>query len=244
MTGMAEASVEILADGEALAERAADWLVKSLRASEGTVAVALSGGNTPRRLYELLAAPPRRTQLPWERLHCFWGDERFVPPDHPDSNYRMAREAMLDHVPVPAAQIHPVPTQGMSPAAAAVAYERDLQRYYGSTRLAPERPLFCVTLLGLGEDGHTASLFPESPVLRERDSWVAAVVGEKPEDRITLTLPALESSRAVAFLVSGASKRATLERIMSGGSDLPAGRLRPQGELRFFVDRAAAPARR
>jgi 6-phosphogluconolactonase len=234
------ARLEILADPEALARRVADWLLAVALAKKDRFAVALSGGSTPRRLYELLAAPPWRAVFPWDRTHWFWGDERFVPPDDALSNYRMAREAMLSHAPVPAANIHPVPTEGIAPAAAAAAYEAELKSFHGAASLDPARPLFDVTLLGLGPDGHTASLFPGTAVLAERERWVAAVVGAKSEARITLTYPALDSSRDAAFLVAGSEKREMLERLRRGDESLPAARLRPVGRLWLFADVAAA----
>jgi 6-phosphogluconolactonase len=244
MTAVSTAAVEVLADSETLARRAAGWLLAAAQAKRDTFAVALSGGSTPRRLYELLAAPPCRETFPWARTHWFWGDERFVPHDDEESNYRMVREALLSRAPIPAANIHAVPTQCTTPNDAAAAYERALQSFYGATTLAPERPLFDIVLLGLGPEGHTASLFPGTAILEERRRWVGAVVGAKPEPRITLTYPALESSREVAFLVAGEEKRAVLDRLFAGDAALPAARLQPQGALRFFLDRAAAPGRR
>jgi 6-phosphogluconolactonase len=236
-----EGRLDIAGDAAALAHSAADWLVATARAKEGSFAVALSGGSTPRPVYELLAAPPRRDLFPWSRTHWFWGDERFVPHDDPESNYRMVREAMLARVSVPETNIHAVPTEGIAPEAAAAAYERELKSFYGAAALQPERPLFDVVLLGLGSDGHMASLFPGSAMLEERKRWVGAVIGVKPEPRITLTFPVLESSRHTAFLVAGAGKRAILERFLHRDAALPAARLRPGGTLRCFVDRAAAP---
>jgi 6-phosphogluconolactonase len=202
--------------------------------------VCLSGGSTPKRLYELLAAPKYRDTFPWKRMHWFWGDERFLPKDDPLSNYRMVRLAMLEATPIPAENIHPIPTEGLTPEEAAAAYERELKAFYGADRLDRRRPLFDVMLLGLGEDGHTASLFPGIPVLEERTRWVAAVVGAKPEARITLTYPALESSRDLAFLVAGPGKREILAQVRGGTTDLPAARVRPVGRLHWLLDRAAA----
>lgn len=240
MTGPPDAALEVLADREALAQRGADWLAGLAAATDGVVAVALSGGSTPRRLYELLAEPLWRGAFPWERTHWFWGDERFVPWDDARSNYRMVREALLSRAPVPPANIHPIPTAGMTPEAAASAYQATLQSFYGAARLDPARPLFDVTLLGLGPDGHTASLFPGTSVLAERQRWVAAVADAAPEPRITLTYPALESSRYVAFLVAGEDKRAVFERLRRGDQALPAACLRPCGALFYFADAAAA----
>ena len=230
---------EILADPEALARRAADWLLAAATAAEGRFAIALSGGSTPRRLYELLAREPYRSAFPWRRAHTFWGDERFVPKSDARSNYRMADEALLSHVPIPAGNIHPVPTEGTTPADAALAYERTLKSYYGTDKLEIDRPLLDVTLLGLGEDGHTASLFPGSQALSERRRWVVTVTEGVAEPRISLTYPALESSRHVLFLVAGEEKRAILERVRRGDRDLPAARLRPSGSLLWLVDAAA-----
>ena len=234
--------LEILADAEALARCVADWLVAAAVGSEGRFAVALSGGSTPRRLYELLAGPPYGDAFPWGRTHWFWGDERFVPHDSPASNYRMAREAMLARAPVPVGTIHPIPTEGLTPQGAALAYERELQRFYGASTLKPDRPLFDVTFLGLGPEGHIASLFPGTAILSERSRWVGAVIGAKAEPRITLTYPAIESSRAIAFLVSGPAKRHVLKRLLDGDPALPATHVRPmEGTLHIFADRAAAP---
>jgi 6-phosphogluconolactonase len=232
---------EVLPDAEALAQAAADRLVDTaIRRPGDAFAVALSGGSTPRRLYELLAAAPRRERFPWARVHWFWGDERFVPPDHPKSNFRMVREAMLARAPVPEGNVHPVPTVGLTPDEAARAYQGELAAFHGSTELDGARPLFDVTLLGLGPDGHTASLFPGTAALEERRDWVVAVAGAQPEPRITLTYPALESSRHVTFLVAGEEKRAIFERFRRGDAALPAERIRPVGTLHVFVDAAAA----
>ena len=234
-----EASARVFADGQALAEGAADWLVGVLAAVPERAAVALSGGSTPRRLYELLAEPARRDRIPWDRVHWFWGDERFVPPDDPASNFGMARNAFLSRVPAPEANIHPIPTTGLSPDESAARYARTLQAFYGSDELDPDRPLFDVNFLGLGEDGHTASLIPGSETLGERTRWVVPVCGLRPETRITLTYPALDSARHVVFLVEGARKRDAFGRVRAG-DDLPAARIRPVGQLHWFVDRAAA----
>jgi 6-phosphogluconolactonase len=169
----------------------------------------------------------------------YWGDERFVPYDHPESNYGMTRKVMLDEVPVLPWSVHPVPADG-SPEEAAARYERTLQAAYGAAALDPARPMFDITLLGLGTDGHTASLLPDEPVLEERKRWVAAVSHGRPEVRITMTYPVIESSRRIAFLVAGKEKAAIFKTIQAGGSTVPAARVRPVGELLWFVDRAAA----
>ena len=234
------ASVEVAKDPEALAHRGARWITDLAAASRDRFAICLSGGSTPRRLYQLLAESPYRDAMPWDRIHWFWGDERFVPWDHPDSNYGMVHAALLGRAPVPPGNIHGIPTTG-TPADAAAAYERVLKSYYGSESLDPTRRLFDIQILGLGPDGHTASLIPGTSVLEERHRWVAEVIGGRPEPRITLTYPALESSRQTAFLVAGADKRATLSRALAGDQALPAARLRPVGELIWFVDEATRP---
>jgi 6-phosphogluconolactonase len=235
-----QTQLEILADPEALARRVADWLLHISTARANIFTLALSGGGTPRRLYELLSGPPYHDVFPWHRTHLFWGDERFVPRNDESSNYHMVREAMLLRAPIPAANIHPVQTEGLSADAAASTYERELKSFYGAERLDGARPLFDVNLLGLGPDGHTASLFPGTAVLEERERWVAAVVGPKPT-RITLTYPVLESSRHVAFLVAGKEKREIFSRFQRGEHALPATRLRPIGTVHLFADAAAAP---
>jgi 6-phosphogluconolactonase len=232
----------IFENAEALAHDVAEWLCTLAQASDRAFAVCLSGGSTPQRLYERLAAADIALRFPWSRTHWFWGDERFVPHDDRDSNYRMARDAFLSRVPVPDGNIHAVPTEGLSPDQAAAAYETTLKRFYGADALAPDRPLFDVTLLGIGDNGHTASLFPGQPALQETKRWVVAVVGAKSEARITLTYPTLDSSREVAFLVTGKAKQGVVARAQAGDRTIPAAMVRPIGRLHWFTDRAAAPA--
>jgi 6-phosphogluconolactonase len=229
----------VFPDAEALARGAVLWLKERIAPLQGRSAIALSGGSTPRRLFQLMGSE-FKDQFPWLRMHFFWGDERFVPRDSPDSNFRMADEALLSKVPVPLGNIHPVPTEGLDIDDAARAYERELQRFYGAPALDRDKFLFDVQFLGLGEDGHTASLIPGEPVLNERARWAAAVAHGRPETRITLTYPAIESSRHIAFLVSGAAKHDVLRTVRTQSADVPAARLRPQGDLTFLVDRAAA----
>ena len=152
----------------------------------------------------------------------------------------MARDAMLAHVPVPPANIHPVPTVGLSAPDAARRYQAELQAFYGADTLQPGRPLFDVVLLGLGTNGHTASLFPGTPALQERTAWAAAVTPDGEPTRITLTYPALESCRECVFLVAGADKRDVLARVRAGDPALPASHVRPTGDLHWFTDRAAS----
>jgi 6-phosphogluconolactonase len=238
----AGANLVILDDPNDVAHHAAAWLVEQLVSiDDATVSVCLSGGQTPQLLYATLARPPHRDAMPWSRIHWFWADERFVSPSDARSNYGMVKRLLFDKLAIPHANIHPVPTVGDTPAAAANAYEQELMRYYGSREPDPDRPIFDVTLLGVGDDGHTASLFPGSPLLNERSRWVVAVPakGER-EARITLTYPALESSRHVAFIITGAAKRDIVQAIWKGDGNLPAARLQPQGSVDWFLDRAAA----
>lgn len=232
--------MKIFTSAQALSAGVAGWLLALAQAKAGPFAICLSGGTTPRALYEQLAGAPLRELFPWERTHLFWGDERFVPHDDAASNYRMVQEALLGNVPLPRAQIHPIPTTGATPDEAAAAYEQTLRTFYGQAALDPARPLFDVTFLGLGADGHTASLFPGTKVLEERARWVAPVIGAKPEPRLTLTYPALESSRHVAFLVQGRDKREMLQKLRGGDLALPAARLTPVGQRYIFADAAAA----
>jgi len=229
----------IFETADAVAEHVAEWLCALTCAHDGKFAICLSGGSTPRRLYQRLAAPTFASRLPWNRIHWFWGDERFVPHDNPVSNYRMAYDSLFSRVPISKDHLHPIPTEGLSPQQAAANYQALLQRCYGRKRLNQNRPIFDVTLLGVGEDGHTASLFPGSLALKENRQWVLAVIGEAPETRITLTYPVLDSSRNLVVLATGTNKRGILERIRAGDTSLPAARIRPIGNLCWFVDRTA-----
>jgi 6-phosphogluconolactonase len=241
MTDAASDENRTFENAETLAHNVAEWLCALAHASHRVFAVCLSGGSTPRRLYELLADPAFASRFPWSRTHWFWGDERFVPHDDRDSNYRMARDAFLSRVPVPDDNVHAVPTEGLSPDQAAAAYETTLKRFYGAEIIVPNRPLFDVTLLGIGENGHTASLFPGQPALQETRRWAVAVIGAKSEPRITLTYPVLDSSHDAAFLATGKEKREVVARALAGDRRIPAAMVRPVGRLHWFMDRAAAP---
>ena len=242
MLKFANGELTVLDDARGVTQHTAVWLVDAIaQAGERAIAICLSGGTTPRALYTLLAQPQYAKKLPWPRIHWFWGDERFVPPSDDRNNASMARHLLLNGAPIPCENVHPIPTQTATPSAAADEYERELKDFYGAAQFASDRPLFDVTFLGIGDDGHTASLFPGSPLLGERSRWVAAVPQHQPEPRITLTYPALASSRNVVFLVAGAAKRGILARIAEPGCDLPAARVKAAGELHWFVDRAAAP---
>lgn len=230
---------EVLADPPALAHRAAEWMTATALGAGTPCRISLSGGSTPKALYTLLASDEFKNRFPWGKVSWYWGDERFVPHGHPDSNFRMAGEAMLSKVPVPHENIHPIPTDG-SPEDAALRYEQTLQEAYGSRIIDRNRPLFDIMLLGLGPDGHTASLLPNDTALEEQNRWVLAIAHGRPEVRITMTLPVIESSRHVVFLVEGKAKAAMLAQIRAGGSVVPAARVNPVGELIWLVDRAAA----
>ena len=212
-------------------------------ASAGRFSVALSGGSTPRALYRLLAEPPFRGAIDWARVHIFWGDERFVPPNHPDSNYRAALEALVSRVPIPTENVHRIPTKVTDPKTAAAQYEETLRRFFAPPE--GEVPRFDLVLLGLGPDGHTASLFPGSPALDEDSRLVVATyVSKLAAWRLTLTPPVLRGARHVIFLVSGPDKAAVLRDVLEGPHDphrLPAQLVRPQdGDLTWLVDDAAA----
>jgi 6-phosphogluconolactonase len=234
-----EAIVDVQADTPAVAERVAGWLVERLNVNADKLSLCLSGGKTPKLLYESLAKPEHARNIPWSKVHIFWGDERFVPKTDPLSNFKMVKTALLDHVSIPEGNIHAVPIELGNSDLSAAAYEKDLQTFYGGKTLVAKKFLFDVTLLGIGGDGHTASLFPGTDILKEKTAWVKAVKGVKPEDRITLTLPVLESSKAVAFLVTGGDKSAIMKEILGGKSTLPAGQVRPEGHLYWFLDQAA-----
>jgi 6-phosphogluconolactonase len=211
---------KVLSDQVALARRVAEWMTLAALAAKAPFRVSLSGGLTPKTLYRLLASDEFSSRFPWPRVFWYWGDERFVPYDHLDSNYRMVRELMLTKVAMPSENGYAIPIDA-SPEDAARRYERILQEAYGGTTLDTARPLFDVTLLGLGADGHTASL----PVLEERQRWMAAVSHGRPGIRITMTYPVIDSSRRAAFLVTGREKAATLPAIRAGSSEAPASRV-------------------
>ena len=236
-------TVVVAGDPEALSQQAASQMARTIGeavAARGRCALALAGGNTPRRAYELLAAPPLRDAIAWEALHLFWGDERCVPPDHPDSNYRMAHEALISRVPIPARNVHRVRTEEGSAVAMAAYYERELRGFF---RLEVEDvPRFDLILLGMGPDGHTASLFPGSPALDEtRRLVVPNSIDYMPHERVTFTFPVLDAARQVAFLVAGRDKAEKLAAALSADPSVPAWRVHPSdGEVRWYVDRAAA----
>jgi 6-phosphogluconolactonase len=232
--------VIILPDPAAVASEAARRLVEIARAAVAArrrCTLALAGGGTPAPLYRLLAARPWRDEVSWSQVHLFWGDERCVPPEHPDSNYGAAQRDLLAHVPVPPAQIHRMAGEG-EPAAGAAAYAATLADCFGETP-----PRFDLILLGLGQDGHIASLFPGAPALELTEQTVAATVSPAGQARLTLTFTTLNAARCIVILVAGAAKSEIVGRVLGdvGEPRLPAQRLAPaDGELIWLLDRPAA----
>ncbi len=231
-------TVEVLPDQQALVARALELILSKLKTAieqRGRFTITLSGGSTPKPLYEAIASQ----KLPWDKIHVFWGDERYVPPDHPDSNELMTRRAWLDRVDIPASNIHAVPTLETEPGLAAAKYEQHLQEFFNSS--PGEFPSLDVILLGMGDDAHTASLFPHTEALKVCDRLIT--VGNKDENpRITFTYPFINSARNVIFLVAGANKRPALAQVFAPVADdftYPSRLIRPQGELWWLLDAAA-----
>jgi len=236
----------VFSDADALSRGALDALLGIMDDSirqRGRFAIALSGGHTPEKLYRLWAdSEKKKARAPWDKVHLFWSDERYVPKDDPLSNYRMTREALIAHIAIPAANVHPAPgpDAARTPEAAAEAYEADLRKFFGSAL-----PAFDLQLLGLGPEGHTASLFPGSPALEEKKRWVMAVEAPaKPPRRLTFTPAVLNQGRNTFFLVAGADKGEIVAALKaepdSGESRYPAARIRPPGGVLWFFDKAAA----
>jgi 6-phosphogluconolactonase len=233
--------ITVCADSEAMSRAAAELFAQeSLKAvqARGRFVVLLSGGGTPRRTYQLLASSPLREQVPWHAVHVFWGDERSVPSDDPRSNARMARQELLDHVSVPVDQIHPIPYRS-SPNESAVGYEKLLHIFFSG---GP--PRFDLVFLGLGDNGHTASLFPWTAVVDELKKWVSEVYVEEDDlYRVTLTAPVINQAELIIFLVSGSGKAAILRDVLERSPDphsVPARLIKPDGRLLWLVDRSAA----
>lgn len=240
--------VRVYQDDLTLAQAAVEWIVQCSAEAimrQGSFTLALSGGSTPRRTFEILASETNSGRVDWQKTYIFWGDERNVPPDHPESNYRMARLALLDHVPIPAENIFRMQGE-ITPQNAADVYEGILRAHFANVRSGqPPTATFDLVLLGLGSDGHTASLFPDTNALAETDRWVTAnFVPQLETWRLTLTFPCINAARNVTFLVSGESKAERLRQVIhpSGKpADLPAALVRPQrGKLVWLVDEAAA----
>ena len=243
-------SLEVLPDDHSLSRALAERFVQSAMkaiAGEGRFSVALAGGSTPRAAYALLASAPYAGRLDWSCIHLFWGDERCVPPEHPHSNYRMASQVLLEQVPIPPGNVHRMRGEA-PPTQAAAEYQEILRRFFDPQSTNGDLPLFDLLLLGMGEDGHVASLFPGSPALQVTDRWVVAVEHHQPPPplviRLSLTLPAINAAREVVFAVAGESKAARLKQVLSPGSSevaLPAQLVRPRsGRLLWLVEQAAA----
>jgi 6-phosphogluconolactonase len=231
-----------VADPAALAKAAAERVLARMAENSDRIAVCLTGGSSPKALYQLLAGEPYRGKIPWDRVHWFIGDERFVAPADPLNNMAMARQIFLDRY-APAANIHPIPTGTGTPDESADQYARELKSFHGADQLDPARPLFDLVLMGMGPDGHTASIFPGYPALEERERWVVGVPKANVEPfvpRVTLTLPTLSSCREMLFQVAGSGKRQILTRVFEG-ENLPARRACAIGDTIWLVDRAALP---
>jgi len=240
-----ENEIVVCSDAEELNRRTAEQFVRLAResvAATGRFTVALSGGSTPKPIYSLLAGRTFQPLVPWSRVYFFWGDERCVPPDHPESNYGMARVTMLDKLPVPTENVYPVPTEEGNAQRVAAEYERILSTFFDLNE--GQQPRFDLILLGMGEDGHTASLFPGTAALQERGTVTANDIQKLGTHRITLTIPAINQAAHIVFLVSGPSKTRVLKEVLEGQyqpTRLPSQSIQPvEGTLLFLVDRAAA----
>lgn len=239
------AEIRVLTTPQELFAGAGEEVIRAANqsvAARKRFSIALSGGSTPKGLFNLLATNAKTT-LPWERTFFFWGDERHVPPTSSDSNYRMADEAMLSKVPVPPENVFRIPAENPDAVAAAEAYDQTLRKFFSTS--AGEFPRFDLILLGLGPDGHTASLFPNTAALQEKSKLVVANWVEKfKTHRITFTLPVLNAAHCVAFLVSGTDKADAVRAIFEGdapGEQFPAKLVHPEdGQLIWLMDRAAA----
>jgi 6-phosphogluconolactonase len=233
--------VEVLPSVSDLVARSLDLILSKLSTAieeRGQFTIALAGGSTPKPLYEAIASQ----KLPWDQIHVFWGDERYVPPDHPDSNELMARRGWLDHVDIPATNIHAIPTLEGDPALSAAKYEQHLREFFNSG--PKEFPALDVILLGMGDDAHTASLFPHTAALKVDDRLIT--VGNKDGNpRITFTYPFINAARSVIFLVAGANKQPALAQVFAPVADdftYPSRLIKPQGELWWLLDAAAGMA--
>lgn len=231
-------TVEILPDKAALIQRTLELMLEKAQMAiteRGVFSIALSGGSTPKPLYEAIA----QQNLPWEKIQVFWGDERYVRPDHPDSNEKMARTAWLNHVPIPAENIHPMPTAAADPSRDAVQYEQEIHQFFQTQ--PGTLPTLDLILLGMGDDGHTASLFPHTEALQVQDRLIT--VGEKDgQPRLTFTAPLINQARCVVFVVAGASKQPALAQVFAvtgDASTYPSRLIQPEGELWWLLDQPA-----
>jgi 6-phosphogluconolactonase len=241
---MAGNGFQVFDDLDALSRAAAEFFITRMRQSiarHGMFSVALAGGSTPQKLYELLAQAPMANRIDWQRVWVFFGDERAVPPDHPDSNFRMAHEALLEHVDIPKAQVFRMCGEWEDASAAARDYADNLEELPLSLGGVPELDL---VILGLGDDGHTASLFPDTDILSNMQDWVAAVYVDKFNSwRISLTLPMLNNARELLFLVAGETKAEIIRRVHNGPTGerrYPVQMIDPRGTVHWFIDRKAA----
>lgn len=230
-------------DADALAEAAAERVMARIDANRGRIAICLTGGSSPKQLYALLGEDPYVGRIPWDRVHWFIGDDRFVKAGDPLHNMTMARTIFLDRC-APAQNVHPIPTDAHSPYEAAREYEEQLKLFYGANVFDPPQPLFDLVLLGVGPDGHVASLFPGYPAVEVTDEWVVGVSEAHVAPfvpRVSLTLPALGSCHEMLFMLAGADKRPILAKVLTG-EDLPANRARStEGETVWLCDKAALP---
>ncbi len=238
-------NIKVFSNKLQLSEKAAERWVRLYRRAiteRGVFHVALAGGNTPRQLYRVLSGPDFSQHVDWQHVHLYFGDERFVPPENEESNFRMVKETLLDSVSIPSSNIHRIETERGDPHEVAARYEAVLTENLPKSEEGV--PQFDLILLGIGPDGHTASLFPGTDVLHQRERFVAAVyVKQKSGWRITLTFPVLEAARHLMFMVAGKDKREVMERILSsrGGEEVvPVQMLEPRGEVEFFLDAEAA----
>lgn len=236
----------VCADASEVSRKGAELLIdlaKEAAAANRRLSVALSGGSTPKTMFEMLSAAPLAGQVPWGIIDLFWGDERCVPPDHKDSNYRMTKEALLDRAPIPASNIRRIPAEKTPPASAAAEYQALLTDYF---HLKPgELPRFDLVYLGMGDDGHTASLFPGTKALAETERFVVQNYVDKFQSyRVTLTADAINNGKRVVFLLAGEGKAGRLKEVLEGPRDpdrLPSQRIHPvDGKLTFVLDRGAA----
>ncbi len=236
--------IAIYPDVDTLSQQAAQYVVRTASesiAARGRFTIALSGGTTPRKLYTLLGSEPYSSQIDWQQVHIFWGDERCVPPDNPDSNYYMAQEVLLSKIPIPALQVHRMPADQPGRDAASQSYTAEMQRAFGTQGI----PVFDLIQLGMGPEGHTASLFPHQASLRETQRLVMPVsVPKPPPDRLTFTPPLLNAARNILFLVAGSDKAEALQAVLDGEyqpEEYPAQIVRPpDGEVVWMLDKAAA----
>ena len=237
--------VNVKSNYEELCRAVTEQILKFVQSfsEQKRISFVLSGGSTPKGVYRLMASSEFRDQFPWEKIHLFWGDERWVPAHHPKSNYAMAAEALISHIDIPYENIHPIKTEEHDVKTAAERYEAHLKEYFSESGL--QKPEFDLMLLGLGQDGHTASLFPETKALKEKKHWVMPVEENSTEEkRITLTLPVINQSKALILLVSGREKADVVAQALNSDlktDALPVNGIRPgKGKIYWFIDKPAS----